>query len=57
VAQLENATAFGIRGLKERAKVVGGWLDLSTREGAGTTIILSVPLDSEGHTRLEADFL
>jgi signal transduction histidine kinase len=40
--------AFGIRGLQERAKTVGGWLDVSTREGAGTSIILSVPLKSEG---------
>ena len=54
---LESPTAFGIRGLKERAKVVGGWLDLSTREGAGTTVILSVPLGAEGPSTLEADFL
>lgn len=54
---LENPTAFGIRGLKERAKVVGGWLDLSTREGVGTTIILSVPLGAQGSSTLEADFL
>ena len=56
-AHMDKASAFGIRGLKERAKVVGGWLDLSTRDGAGTTIILSVPLNPDGHTRLEADFL
>ena len=54
---LERPNAFGIRGLKERAKVVGGWLDLSSREGAGTTIILSVPLGAQGTSPLEADFL
>ena len=54
---LESPAAFGIRGLKERAKVVGGWLDLSTREGAGTTIILSVPLSAGGPCPLEEDFL
>jgi signal transduction histidine kinase len=54
---LESPTAFGIRGLKERAKVVGGWLDLSTREGAGTTIILSVPFGTRGPSPLEEDFL
>lgn len=54
---LDNPKAFGLRGLKERAKVVGGWLDLSTREGAGTTIILSVPLSAAGPSTLEADFL
>jgi signal transduction histidine kinase len=36
--------AFGLRGLHERAKTVGGWLDVSTRVNAGTSIILSVPL-------------
>ncbi len=42
--ELQNAGAFGIRGLTERAKLVGGWLDVSTALGSGTSIILSVPL-------------
>jgi signal transduction histidine kinase len=43
--------SFGLKGLTERARTVGGWLDVSTRtgrpgdEGVGTAIILSVPLD------------
>ena len=36
--------AFGLKGLHERAKSVGGWLDVSTSTGRGTSIILSVPL-------------
>lgn len=36
--------AFGLRGLHERAKTVGGWLDVSTHGNTGTSIILSVPL-------------
>ena len=44
---LENPVTFGIRGLHERAKLVGGWLDVSTREGMGTSIILSVPLNAK----------
>lgn len=36
--------AFGLRGLHERAKTVGGWLDISTNRDHGTSIILSVPL-------------
>lgn len=36
--------AFGLRGLHERAKTVGGWLDVSTHCNTGTSIILSVPL-------------
>jgi signal transduction histidine kinase len=47
---LEKVRSFGIRGLHERARTVGGWVDLSShQEGSsagqqGTTLILSVPL-------------
>ncbi|MCA0240747.1 MAG: histidine kinase [Proteobacteria bacterium] len=43
---LAKATSFGIRGLHERASTVGGWIDLSSGS-AGTTLILSVPLDAQ----------
>lgn len=43
--ELQNPGAFGIRGLTERARLVGGWLDVSTATGVGTSIILSVPLN------------
>ena len=36
--------AYGLKGLHERAKSVGGWLDISTADGRGASIILSVPL-------------
>lgn len=35
---------FGLNGLKERAKTVGGWLDVSSQKGKGTSITLSIPL-------------
>lgn len=41
---LEKPRAFGLRGLRERAKNVGGWLDVSSTPGSGTSIILSIPL-------------
>lgn len=44
---LGKARSFGIRGLRERAAQVGGWVDLSSGPG-GTTIILSVPLSGPG---------
>jgi len=47
-ADLAKAQSFGIRGLKERALTVGGWIDLSSGPG-GTTLILSVPLDQAPH--------
>jgi signal transduction histidine kinase len=40
---LGKARSFGIRGLRERAAQVGGWVDLASGPG-GTTIILSVPM-------------
>lgn len=38
--------SFGLRGLQERAQSVGGWLDVSSKPGVGTSLILSVPLNS-----------
>jgi signal transduction histidine kinase len=43
-SDLAKTRSFGIRGLHERASTVGGWVDLSSA-GAGTSLILSVPLD------------
>jgi signal transduction histidine kinase len=45
-ADLAKARSFGIRGLHERASTVGGWVDLSS-SAAGTTLILSIPLDEK----------
>ncbi len=46
---LEKSTAFGLRGLQERAQTVGGWLDISSTKGLGTTVILSIPLELTAH--------
>jgi signal transduction histidine kinase len=40
----DQPNAFGLRGLQERARTVGGWLDVSSRQGQGTSITLSIPL-------------
>jgi signal transduction histidine kinase len=44
-ASLNKPKAFGINGLRERARTVNGWLDISSRPGQGTSVILSVPLN------------
>lgn len=54
--EMQKPSAFGIRGLHERAKTVGGWLDVSSRQGFGTSVILSVPLNSETGQFTEAQF-
>jgi signal transduction histidine kinase len=41
---LEKPNAFGIKGLRERAKTVGGWIDISRNAGTGTSVIVSIPL-------------
>ena len=41
---LAKARSFGIRGLHERADTVGGWIELSSTPGHGTTMLLSVPI-------------
>jgi signal transduction histidine kinase len=38
---------FGLRGLKERAKTIGGWLDVSSKKGLGTSITLTVPMTED----------
>ena len=43
-----KAKAFGLRGLQERARTVGGWLDVSSRPGQGTSVIVSIPLPPHG---------
>ena len=40
---LAKADSFGLRGLAERARRVGGWIDVSPGE-RGTCVLLSMPL-------------
>jgi signal transduction histidine kinase len=51
---LVKTRSFGIRGLHERARTVGGWVDLSSGPG-GTTLILSVPLPEGDGGAAEAE--
>lgn len=51
---LAKARSFGIRGLHERAATVGGWVDLSS-SSRGTSLILSVPLETGGAMHLSED--
>jgi len=44
---LHKADSFGVRGLRERARKVGGWLELTSQAGAGTSVILSIPLRAD----------
>jgi signal transduction histidine kinase len=50
---LDKVKSFGIRGLQERARTVGGWIDL-TSNPKGTSLILSVPLGAAAQAAAEA---
>ncbi|MDD5030452.1 MAG: histidine kinase [Rhodoferax sp.] len=41
---------FGLKGLQERAKTVGGWIDISSIPNAGTAITLTIPLAQEAQS-------
>jgi signal transduction histidine kinase len=41
---LSKPKSFGLRGLKERAKSVNGWVDVSSSADTGMAITLSIPL-------------
>lgn len=46
---LAKASSFGLRGLHERAGTVGGWVDVSSSETrGGTVLLLSVPIRVPG---------
>lgn len=47
---LSKTRSFGLRGLRERARRAGGWLDVSSREGHGTSIILTLPTNASPET-------
>jgi len=49
----ETQGGFGLKGLQERAKTVGGWLDISSQQGQGTAITLSIPLDETSTMKQE----
>jgi signal transduction histidine kinase len=55
-SDLQKATSYGIKGLQERAKSVGGWIDVSTNRFNGTSIILSIPLVMTAPTTLNGPF-
>ncbi len=52
-AELSRLNAFGLIGLRERARTVGGWLDVVS-QGRGLSLILSLPLAGDP-TAMETD--
>ncbi len=44
---LAKPRSFGLKGLAERARRAGGWLDVSSQPGRGTSIIVSLPIEAD----------
>ncbi|MGZ8981786.1 MAG: ATP-binding response regulator [Burkholderiaceae bacterium] len=45
---LEITAGFGVRGMMERARGLGGWAEVSSAPGRGTTVMFSIPLAARG---------
>lgn len=43
---LEAPTAYGVRGMRERARQLGGQLEIASTPGAGSRLMLRVPLEA-----------
>ena len=50
----ENDRGLGLLGMKERAELVGGRLEIESSPGAGTTIFVRVPATFEGRDSTES---
>ena len=48
IESLERRDALGIVGMRERALMLGGTLDIHSAPGTGTQITLRIPLNSGG---------
>lgn len=53
-AKLGLAPGFGLRGLVERADSFGGWAEINSAPGRGTTVMLSLPLADDGAAPTDA---
>jgi signal transduction histidine kinase len=51
----DKPKAFGLKGLHERARTVGGWLDVGSQPGKGTCLTLSVPLAAASQPSITGD--
>ncbi|MDF1485759.1 histidine kinase [Ramlibacter sp. H39-3-26] len=55
MGSLDKPRAFGLKGLRERARTVDGWLDVGSQAGRGTSVTLSVPLSADAAPSGEED--
>lgn len=51
---LGKRESFGVRGMLERVRGLGGWLDVSGQPGDGTTVMVSIPRRKPKAPKVEA---
>lgn len=50
---LNKRASFGVRGMMERVRGLGGWLDISGQPGQGATLMISIPRRKPKPERIE----
>ena len=45
-ATVEEGRHFGLRGMRERAELLGGWCRVRSTPGRGTTVFFEIPVPS-----------
>ncbi len=55
--QQTPAACFGLAGMRERVALLGGTINIQSRPGAGTTIVITVPLDVQPPDSGDATFV
>lgn len=53
--KLDGSTTFGMRTMRERAESLGGTLDITSKLGEGTTILVLIPLSPGSERRKEQE--
>jgi PAS domain S-box len=46
--ETRNTTSLGLLGMKERALLVGGEVNITGTVGKGTTVVVTIPIDTDG---------
>jgi signal transduction histidine kinase len=54
-ASLQVTPGFGVRGIVERARGLGGWAEVSSSQSRGTTVMFSIPPLQLGSTERSSD--
>lgn len=51
VAQPASPNSFGLMGMRERLRAYGGWVEVNSTQGLGTTVMVGIPLRRAQDTR------